>query len=127
MSETTPPSSPSDSPEAIIREELAKAASLITASQGLMAEGRSVDLSAIEDRVRIITETVSGAPPDVAASFKDHLTTLLEILDTLEADIEQQQQQLDDNLSSMKRRTATHAYGAPKVASSPSSIPEEDE
>ncbi|MBL4692994.1 MAG: hypothetical protein JKY92_06660 [Magnetovibrio sp.] len=121
MPPTPPPSPPLPalSPESIIRDELEKTASLITASQDLMADGRTVDLSAVEDRVRVITQTLSKAPPEIAASFKEHLTALLEILDTLEVDIEQQQQLLDDNLDSLKRRAARTAYGTPKPPPAP--------
>jgi len=100
--------------EDTIRQELEKAASLITGSRRLMAEGRHVDLSAMEERIRAITEAVQAAPPDVAANFKEHLGALLEALDALEHDLQAHHRALEDGLSSIKHRTAHDAYGPKK-------------
>ncbi|MBL4748501.1 MAG: hypothetical protein JKY17_06995 [Magnetovibrio sp.] len=115
MSDLVPP--PNMSAEHIIRDELEKAVSLISAARSLMSEGRSIDLSAVEERVRIITETVKSASPEIAVSFKDHLAALLDIIDTLQANLETQHRALEDNLNSMKRRIATNAYGPSQTTS----------
>lgn len=124
MSDNDSPA-PSSS-EQNIRDELEKIAGLITASRHLMTEGRSIDLSAVEDRVRIITEAVVTAPPEIASSFKDHLKALLDILNSLQDDLEHHHQALQDNLTTLKRRTATNAYGPSTPAVSAPSDRDED-
>jgi len=118
MSETTPtpPDSPTSGSEKIIREELEKAASLISGARRLMAEGRSVDLNALEERVRTLAATVQNAPNDVQATYKEHLEVLVEILDALEKDLQQQHNALEEGLKSIKLREAQGAYG-PKTES----------
>jgi hypothetical protein len=108
-----PANPPLLSSEQVIRQELEKATSLIAGARSLMTEGRSIDLSAVEDRVRIVTESITAAPPEIAASFKEHLKALLDILDSLQADLEEQHSVLESNLNSMKRRMATSAYTPP--------------
>jgi len=100
----------SESAELTIRQELEKAASLIAGARHLMSEGRSIDLSAVEERVRDITIAITAAPPEIGASFKEHLEALIDILDSLQADLDEQQAALKSNLSSMKRREASNAY-----------------
>ncbi|HEY9163598.1 MAG TPA: hypothetical protein VIN57_03220 [Magnetovibrio sp.] len=110
MTENTP-TSPIDG-EKIIREELEKAASLIYGARRLMAEGRSVDLHALEERVRTITSAVQSAPSGVQEAYKEHLGVLVEILDALERDIEDQHKALEEGLKSIKLREAHGAYGS---------------
>lgn len=107
----TPPSPAPSSVEKIIRDELEKAASLISGARRLMAEGRSVDMTALEERVRTITAAVQGAPVEVQGAYKEHLGVLVEILDALESDLESQHQTLKEGLKSIKHREAHGAYG----------------
>lgn len=104
----------SDAFEETIRQELEKAASLISGARRLMAEGRHVDLSAMEERMRAITEAVQAAPPDVAASFKDHLGTLMEALDVLEQELQAHHDALENGINTIKHREAQDAYGPKK-------------
>ena len=97
--------------ETIIREELEKAASLISGARRLMAEGRSVDLSAVEDRIRTITTAVQSAPDAVQSTYKEHLTVLLEILDSLQIDLETRHKALEEGLKNIRQREARSAYG----------------
>ena len=115
------------SAEQTIRDELEKIAGLITASRHLMTEGRSVDLSAVEERVRIITEAVTEAPPEIASTFKEHLEALFDILNSLQDDLEQSHQTLQDKLKFMARRTATDAYGALPSTPTSTPVPDSDE
>lgn len=103
-------SSPSPAEQAI-REELEKTAALISGARRLMAEGRSVDLSNLEERVKAVTEAVRAAPEDVAAGYKEHLSALLDILDVLEADLETQHAVLEEGLRAIQHRAAHDAYG----------------
>jgi len=97
--------------ETTIREELEKVASLIAGARRLMAEGRSVDLSALEDRVRTIAAAVQHAPGEVQAAYKEHLGVLVEIFDALESDLEGQHKALEEGLKTIKHREAHGAYG----------------
>jgi hypothetical protein len=110
MSEHSP-TSPTEG-EQLIREALEKAASLVVGARRLMAEGRSVDLTALEERVRTITSAVQNAPADIQSTYKEHLSVLVEILDTLEHDIEGQHKALEEGLKSIKHREAHGAYGS---------------
>lgn len=104
----------SESAEHLIREELEKAASLITGARQLMAEGRHVELGAMEDRIRAVTEAIKAAPEDIAANYKDHLIALSEALDALEKDLETHQKAREDGLDAIRRHEAKDAYGPPK-------------
>jgi len=106
MTHTPPP----NGAERIIREELEKTASLISGARRLMAEGRSVDLSALEDRVRTITDAMQNAPADVQTTYTDHLSALLDILDALQGDLESQHKALEEGLKTIKTREAHGAY-----------------
>lgn len=97
--------------EALVREELEKAVSLISGARRLMAEGRSIDLSALEDRVRTITTALQALPAPTRIAYKEHLEVLSDILDSLESDMEARFKALQDSLDALKRREATGAYG----------------
>ena len=49
-----------------IDEDMEKVESLIATAQRLLGEGRMVDLGALEDRVRELTETFRNADDDIA-------------------------------------------------------------
>ncbi len=97
--------------DAIIHEELEKAASLISGARRLMSEGRSVDLTALEERVRTIAATVQAAPGEVQDIYKEHLSVLVDIIDALQTDLENQHKALEDGMKSIKQREAHGAYG----------------
>ncbi|OEJ68707.1 hypothetical protein [Magnetovibrio blakemorei] len=98
------------SDEELIREELEKTASLISGARRLMAEGRHVDLSAMEDRVRAITQAITAAAPKVAAGYRDHLEALMQALEVLETDLQSHHEALQDGLSAIRQREAHDAY-----------------
>lgn len=122
---------PPETAELLIRTELEKAASLITGARRLMTEGRSIDLSAVEERVRAVTEAIAAAPPATAATFKEHLSVLVEILDTLQTDMEVQHQALADGIKTIKHREAAGAYtpplGSPADVTPPEKPPEDED
>ena len=114
MSDVSSPdqSDPPGTPEAKrIHEELEKAASLMTGARRLMSEGRTVDLSALEERIKAIHTAVSEAPQGVAQYYAEHLSALMDILDALEQDLEEQRRATEEGLSGIKRRAAQDAYG----------------
>lgn len=96
---------------AIIHEELEKAASLIAGARRLMAEGRSVDLTALEDRVRTIAASVQDASGEVQETYREHLGILVGILDALESELKSQHKALEEGLKNIKQREAHGAYG----------------
>lgn len=101
--------------EDLIRQELEKAANLISGARRLMSEGRQVDLGAMEERVRAVNQAVNAAPPEVADGYKDHLLALLEALDVLEQDLQTHHKALKDGLSTIRHREAEIAYGPKKT------------
>jgi len=105
----------SDTGEDTIREELEKAASLISGARRLMAEGRHVDLSAMEERVRAITQAVAAAAPEVASAYNDQLQTLVGALDILEQDLQTHHKAMEDGLNTIRHREAHDAYGPKKT------------
>ena len=123
---TDAPTTPPGAAEARIREELEKAASLISAARRLMGEGRNVDLGALGEHMRAVTLAVQGAPKDIAQGFTEHLEALMAALDALESDLETQHRALEDGLDAIRRREAQGAYqgptgGAPAPSPAPSS------
>lgn len=104
----------SDTDKDTIREELEKAASLISGARRLMAEGRHVDLSAMEERVRAITQAIAAAP-EVASAYKEHLQTLVGALDILEQDLQTHHKAMEDGLNTIRHREAHDAYGPKKT------------
>lgn len=100
--------------EQTIRQELEKAANLISGARRLMAEGRHVDLSAMEDRVHAITQAIQAAPTETASTYKGHLNVLLEALDVLERELQAHHDALESSLNTIKHREAHDAYGAKK-------------
>jgi len=105
--------------EQAIRLELEKTASLLTGARDLLTEGRSINLSAVEGRVRSVTEAIAAATPEIAAAFKEHLTVLVDILDTLQTDLEGQHQALTDSMKSIQHREAAGAYTQPSTQCKP--------
>ena len=78
------------------REELAKVSSLVLTARRLVAGGTLVDLSALEDRVRLICETVQQMPREEGQELLEELQALIGRLDQLAGDLE-------DRLSQMPR------------------------
>jgi hypothetical protein len=81
--ETSPPSS------GRAREELVKVSSLVLTARRLVASGALVDLSALEDRVRLICEAVQQMPAEEGRGLLEDLKALIGRLDSLAADLEE--------------------------------------
>jgi len=69
------------------REELAKVSSLVLTARRLVAGGTLVDLSALEDRVRLICETVQQMPREEGQELLEELQALIGRLDQLAGDL----------------------------------------
>jgi len=76
------------------REELEKVSSLVLTARRLVAGGALVDLSALEERVRAICETVQRMPVEEGRSLLDELHALIGRLNQLAADLEDRLSQL---------------------------------
>lgn len=70
-----------------VREELDKAASLVTTARRLLATGTMVDLSALEGKVRAICEEVAGMTREDGRPLVPVMERLIGDLDRLEAAI----------------------------------------
>ncbi len=70
------------------REELAKVSSLVLTARRLVAGGALVDLTALEERVRLICETVQSMPREDGQALLDELQALIGRLDQLAGDLE---------------------------------------
>ncbi|HMA49379.1 MAG TPA: hypothetical protein VKP60_06465 [Magnetospirillaceae bacterium] len=76
------------------REELAKVSSLVLTARRLVAGGALVDLSALEERVRIICDAVQQMPREDGQELLDELQALIGRLDQLAGDLEERLSQL---------------------------------
>lgn len=76
------------------REELAKVSSLVLTARRLVAGGALVDLSALEERVRIICESVQRMPREEGQGLLDELQALIGRLDQLAGDLEERLAQM---------------------------------
>ncbi|MBI2236247.1 MAG: hypothetical protein HYU60_04720 [Magnetospirillum sp.] len=77
---------------AVVREELEKAASLVTTAYRLLATGTMVDLSALEGKVRFICEALAGMERDEGAIFRPGMEALIADLDHLAEAIQERHQ-----------------------------------
>ena len=87
---------------ALVREELEKAASLVTTAFRLLATGTMVDLSALEAKVRFICEGLAGMEREDGRDFRPGMEALIADLDRLAEAIEERHTPL-----------AAHLDGAP--------------
>ncbi len=76
-------------PKEEAREELAKVSSLVLTARRLVAGGTLVDLSALEERVRLICDTVQQMPREEGQELLDELQALIGRLDQLAGDLEE--------------------------------------
>jgi hypothetical protein len=81
-------------PQEDAREELAKVSSLVLTARRLVAGGALVDLSALEERVKLICETVQRMPADEGRGLLDELYALISRLNQLASDLEERLAQM---------------------------------
>lgn len=73
---------------AAAREELAKVSSLVVTARRLVAGGKLVDLSAIEERVRIVCQAVETMPREDGQVLVEDMQTLIHKLDQLASELQ---------------------------------------
>jgi hypothetical protein len=71
----------------LVRQELEKATSMVTAARRLLMTGTMVDLSALEGRVRLICETLAAMERQEGRDLLPDMETLIADLDRLSAAI----------------------------------------
>lgn len=113
----TPAGTPPGDATPDVMDELDKVASVVATARRVLAEGRMVDLSALEGRVAALCEGLRDVAPENREAAAQAVGRLLADLDGLEADI---RTQFGDALAdepdsgAAVRRRATDAYGGPK-------------
>ncbi len=91
------------------REELAKVSSLAMTARRLLAGGKLVDLSALEERVRAVCESVQAMPREEGRNLLDDMRSLINKLDQLTRELEGRLLLHDDTPGG----TPKNAYGDP--------------
>ena len=81
-----------------VRQELEKAASLVTTARRLLATGTMVDLSALEGKIRFACTAVSGMEPDEGRPLMPAMEALIRDLDRLGDAIRERRDPLADRL-----------------------------
>ena len=90
--------------------EIGKIVSLIAAARRLLAEGRVVDLTALEARVGTLCESIRRAPRNRSGAVTGALKAMIEDLDGLEIDVKRGYQAVTGRLEVETRRQAVGAY-----------------
>jgi hypothetical protein len=90
--------------------EAEKIAALIETARRVLADGKSVDLSALEDKVRVLCEAAHHAPATERQALKRSLGGIIDGLDALAADLTEHHRSLSEGLSDDVRRRAAAAY-----------------
>lgn len=70
-----------------VRQELEKAATMVSAARRLLSTGTMVDLAALEGKVRFICDTIGGMGRDKGRVMLPVIEALLADLDVLESAI----------------------------------------
>ena len=90
-----------------------KIAALIETARRMLAEGRTVDLAALEGKVREQCEAARAAAPAARVGLKETLAAIIDDLDRLVADLADQHRALTDGAAGAAgdvRRRMADAY-----------------
>ncbi len=108
MNDTLSPTDPlGGSP---IKTEVHKVASLVDTARQLLAEGRIVDLSALEGKVRLMCDAIQDAAPEEQAELREPVEAVINALDQLEADLTRQYGAILAEHENSTRMAAMDAY-----------------
>lgn len=97
-----------------IDRQAEKVIALIETSRRMVADGRPIDLAALEGKVRILCDTAAAAPDDDQPALQVVLAEIIDRLDDLTEDLTARhygQTQAQDTGEDLRRR-AQGAYGA---------------
>jgi len=106
-----------------IREEVQKAASLVTTARRLLATGTMVDLSALESRIRQICNGCEKIGIETARAFRPALEGLIADLDRLSLALTEHHEPVAARLGGTELdRAGSNSYDPP-----PQGLPKTDE
>lgn len=94
-----------------VRAEIQKVSSLVTTARRRIADGKLVDLSALEGRVSALSDVLRGVGADDAEPVRESVSAIMENLDRLEGDLTAQYEAVARELESGVRARAAEAYG----------------
>lgn len=106
-------SDPTATPRQDIEDDIAKVVSLVETAHRLLGEGRMVDLSALEDKVRGLCQAIKEAPQGTVAGLAERVAGVIADLDRLAAGLTEHHKQLSQRLDDDRKRPAGDA-GEPK-------------
>ena len=86
-------------------------AALVKTAGRMVGEGKSVDLSALEGRVRALRDAVGETAPADAAALRGILAGVIADLDRLAAGLAERHRKLSAGLAGDARHQALDAYG----------------
>ena len=95
-------------------KEAGRVATLISSARSHLADGKMVDLGALEGKVRMLCENIDSAPPSDATLLKAALNGMLEDLEFLAQDLARQHMEID---ALANGKTMHKAIGAYQVSS----------
>ncbi len=90
-----------------------KVATLITAAGKHLAEGKMVDLTALENKFRDLCRAIAEAPAGEARNLKEAIKAIIHDLDGLEVDLTDRLKDLRGEMEGTFRKKAMGAYEAP--------------
>jgi len=93
-----------------LANEAEKVAALVSTARHHLTEGKMIDLTALEGKVRAFCEAIAEAPENEARGLKDTVEGILGDLDALEAELSNQLQGLKDQMEGTYRQKAVNAY-----------------
>ena len=94
-----------------LAQEAEKIATLITAAGRHLAEGKMVDLTALENKVLVLCRAITEAPAEEARKLKGAIEAILRDLDGLELDLTNHLKDLRGEIEGTFRKKAINAYG----------------
>ena len=93
-----------------ISQQMEKVESLMSTSRRLLKEGKMVDLSALEERIRELTDNLKKCDPETAKPFIPAVHKLIDSLEGIEQNLKEHQQGLLESEADMDRKKARNAY-----------------
>ncbi len=96
-----------------IQQEIHAISSLVTSARQDLAEGKNIDLFALESRVDELCRAIHDNPPQNTREVRQVLATIVNNLDALENELTEQHRQLEQGLAERTRKLAIEAYSEP--------------
>lgn len=90
--------------------QMEKVENLISASKRLLEEGKMVDLSAMEERIRELTDNLKKCDPETARPFLEAVGNLIDSLTGIEKSLKDHQLELIKGGAELDRKKARNAY-----------------